>query len=87
MVGAALDLHRCGALRRAVLYDVAEAGADGNIKDCVTSADGTVRVGWGEGEARGGGLGDGWGRGAVEVEVCVGRVFGWLGKERGGGPG
>ena len=83
VVGLALDLLRCGALRRAVLYDVAEAGADGNIKDCVTSADGTVRVGWGKGGGEGRRLGGWLGKWRWR---CV-EVFGWLWEERNGGPG
>ncbi len=51
IVVAAMDLHRCGTLRRTVLYDVAEdAQGETNLKDCVTTADGKV---WGgEGNRR-----------------------------------
>ncbi len=38
-----MDLHRCGALRRAVLYDVLEeARGEVNLRDCVADANGKV---------------------------------------------
>jgi hypothetical protein len=45
VVAAVMDLHRCGVLRHAVLYDVAEeARGEGNLRDCVADANGKVEV-------------------------------------------
>ncbi len=46
VVAAVLDLHRRAPLRRAVLYeyDVADVGDENNLKDCIATADGTVRA-------------------------------------------
>jgi hypothetical protein len=41
LVAAVMAVHRCGALRCAVLWDVAD-DAKKNLKDCVTGADGRV---------------------------------------------
>jgi hypothetical protein len=45
VVAAAMCLHRSGALRRAVLYEVEDAGGEKNLKDLVSSPDGKVRFG------------------------------------------
>ena len=39
-----MEWHRCGVLRRAVLYEVADAKSYKNLKHCVAAADGKVQA-------------------------------------------
>jgi hypothetical protein len=46
IVAVVMDLHRCGGLRRATLYEVSEVagkGGEANLKNCVDVAEGKVR--------------------------------------------